>query len=385
MSSGSVYAGIELRNPLIAASSGITRNADYCMRCEDAGFGAVVLKSVQEEVLMRHNPFPRFDILRSGAVPFRSTTFYSYEQAYEGDIDSYCETIRSTKEHLSIPVVASINCIEAAKWSEYALVCEQAGADAIEIVATCPTGLIIRDTSNNIRKVMVQALESTKAAVTIPVVPKMTSQLSDILSAAGELEAAGADGLTMFNRKTGIEIDVDKQVPILYGGLAGHGGSWALHSMLRWVISAQALVKVPISATGGVSTGEDVIKCLLAGAHSVQIASIVYLKGFEWVPGMLNEIEMYMEKKEIVSLQDIIGVAANNMKTMAEYDRSTRYRASIDKSACVNCGNCINSCIYDALLRRPQHPEIDGSRCDGCGLCASLCETGAIKMQVKEQ
>jgi len=378
------YAGIQLAHPIIAASAGTTRDAEQAVKCEDSGYSAVVLKSVQEEVIMRYNPFPRFAILRSGVSGYKSTTFYCSEQAYYGDLDDYAETVRRSKERVSIPVVASVNCINPESWPHYASVCEQAGADAMEIVPSCPFGLLMRDPSNDNHSIALAALKACKQKVKIPVIPKMTGQLANPLYTAVCLDEAGADGLTMINRSTGIEIDIETQKPILFGGFAGHGGSWALNSRLRWIIVTYPQVKAPISATGGIMTGSDTIKCLLVGANTVQIATVVYLKGYEHVQTMLTEIDDYMERKGIEKLADIIGLAGKNMLTIEQYDRKTRYFASCEKESCVACGRCENVCIYDAMEFADNKPAISREKCDGCGLCASVCPVGAIKLNVKE-
>ena len=378
------YAGIKLAHPIIAASAGTTRDAEQAAKCEDSGYSAVVLKSVQEEVLMRYNPFPRFAVLRSGIKGYESTTFYCSEQAYYGDLDNYAETVRRSKERVSIPVIASINCIKPESWAHYASVCEQAGADAVEIVPSCPFGLLIRNPSNDNHSIALAAVSACKQKVKIPVIPKMTGQVANPLYTALCLDEAGADGLVMINRSTGIEIDIETQKPILHGGLAGHGGSWALNSVLHWIVVTYPHVKAPISATGGIMTGGDTIKCLLAGANTVEIATVVYLKGYDWVQTMLAEIDEYMERKGIETLVDIVGVAGKNMLSMEQYDRKTRYFASCERETCNACGRCENVCIYDAIRLVDKKPVIDRERCDGCGLCKSICRAGAIKLNVKE-
>ena len=378
------YAGIELAHPIIAASAGTTMDAPEAVKCEDAGFSAVVLKSVQEEVIMRYNPFPRFKVLRSGIPGYESCTFYSYEQAYYGGIEEYAETVRKSKERTSIPIIASINCIQPETWAKYAAACEQAGADAIEIVPSCPSGLLVRDPSNDGHAIAVQALKDCKAAVKIPVIPKMSGQVANVLHTATCLDQAGADGLTMLNRATGIEIDIDAMRPILHGGVAGHGGSWALNAVLRWIIVTAPKVRATISATGGVMTGEDVIKCLLAGAQTTQIAAVVYLKGYKYVQTMLEQIRRYMERHELENLADIIGVAGKNFLSMEQYDRVTRYVSECDPEKCTGCRKCENVCIYDAISLKSGKCEIDPQKCDGCGLCLSVCRVDAIQIHPKE-
>lgn len=377
------YAGIELAHPIIAASTGKTNSADKAVKCEESGYSAIVLKSVQEEVLVRGNPLPRFAVLRSGIPGFSSTTFYSREGAYKGDIDHYAETVYQSKKRVSIPVIASINCINPETWGEYAIACEQAGADAIEIVPTCPTGLLTRDSSNDINSISIAALKLCKEKVKIPVIPKMGSQMADVVHSAVCLSENGADALTMIARTTGIEIDTDTMTPILSGSFHGHGGAWALNFTLRWIISVYPIVKAQISATGGITKGDDVIKCLLAGASSVQIGTIMYLKGYDYVQTMLKEIDMYMERKNINNLSDIIGIASKNFRKIEQTDRVTHYYATVNTNKCVNCRQCKDVCNYDALSYPEKHPVINMEVCDGCGLCASICQKGAIDICVR--
>lgn len=377
------YAGIELKHPVLAASTGATRDWQQAVKCEESGYSGVVLKSVQEEVIMRYNPFPRFKVIRSGIPGFQSTTFYSYEQAYYGDLDNYAETVYQCKRRCSIPIIASINCIHPESWGEYAVACEQAGADAIEIVPSCPSGLLVRDPSNDNHSISLSALRLCKAKVKIPVVPKMTAQVANVLHTAISLDQAGADGLTMLNRTTGIDIDVETMAPILHGGVAGHGGAWALNSILRWIIVTYPQIKATISATGGATNGEEVIKCLLAGATSVQIGAVMYLKGYDYIKTILQQIEAYMERMGINELSQIVGQASRNFKQMEEYDRITRYFAEVDLTKCKKCGQCAPVCIYDAIEYTGAGPVIDPNKCDGCGLCSSVCQFGTIKMNKK--
>lgn len=379
------YAGIQLAHPIIAASAGTTRDAAEAVKCQEAGYSAVVLKSVQEEVLMRYNPFPRFEVIKRGIPGFSSTTFYCYEQAYYGDLDNYAETVYQSKKQIDIPLIASINCIQPESWPAYAAACEQAGADAIEIVPSCPSGLLMRDPKNDNHSIAVAALKACKEKVKVPVIPKMTPQVANPVNTALSLAESGADGLTMINRQTGIDIDIETMAPILHGGYAGHGGAWALNSTLRWIIATSPHVDVPISATGGICDGGDVIKCLLVGAETAQVAAVVYLKGYDYVQVMLKQIEEYMQRKGIDKLADIIGVGAKNMKAMEAYDRVTRYFASCNFDKCIQCKLCAPVCIYDAIdYDADKGPNINIDRCDGCGLCHSVCPKDAIQMNVNQ-
>ncbi len=377
------YCGLKLKNPVVAASAGTTRDAEHARRCEESGYSAVVLKSVQEEEMMRYNPFPRFAVVHSGVPGYSSDTFYSYEQAFMGDIDKYCEEVVKCKEQTTIPIIASINCLNAETWPEYAIAVERAGADALELVPSCPTGSVVRDKSD-IHNLALNAVKSVKAVVKIPVALKMNLQLSNPLYTALCLQDAGADSLVMFNRPTGIEMDIETMAPILHKGFAGHGGPWARLQNMRWMVEAFPQLKVPISATSGAVTWQDVVKYMLAGATNVQVCAVMYLKGFDSVREMLAGMSEYLERKGIASIAEIIGKGAEAYLPLPKIDRSKRYFAQVDKSKCIACGSCKHVCIYDALAY-DRGPTIDPDLCDGCGLCASVCsKKQAITMMVKK-
>lgn len=375
------YCNLELKNPIIAASAGTTMNYERCKRAEDAGFSAVVLKSVQEELIMRYNPNPRFELIHQGIPAYAADTFYCYEQAFEKGIDEYCEEIVKCKKGLEIPTIASVNCINPHTWEEYAIACQQAGADALEIVTSCPSGLLMRS-GQDIVKITIDALKRTKNAVKIPIGVKMTMQVSNPLVFALSLADAGADTLIQYNRFTGCEINIETMAPILHKGFAGHGGPWVKQLNMRWMIETWPHLKIPVSATGGITRWEDVIQYILCGASSVQIASLIYLRGYECVKNLIKGISDYMEKHSISSINDLIGAAAANLIDNLSADRSRRFYAVVDEKNCIKCRMCENICLYDALEYGDEGPLINKALCDGCNLCVTVCKRGAISLRI---
>ena len=376
------FAGIKLKNPLIAASAGTTKDAVNCRKAQDAGYAAVILKSIQEETINRYNPFPRMTIIRNGIAGYQSATFMSYEQAFEGDIEAYCQEIKRTKDRLTIPVIASLNCANQETWAEYAVKCEEAGADGLEIVPSCPVGAFVRD-AVEFQPVACQALKSVKEVVKIPAGLKMTQQMSNPVICALELEKEGADWLTMFNRSSGFQIDIDTMEPIMHKGFCGYGGPWVTQSVMRWIAASFPHIHCPISATGGVTRYEDVVRYLLSGAGSVQIATLIYMKGYDVAGEILEQLYHYLEQHHIGQISDLVGVAARKVLPLSEADRSRRYYAKVDYEKCVHCRRCFPVCIYGAITHDGSSPTIDAQRCDGCGLCAQVCGR-AIVMEEKE-
>ena len=375
-------AGLRLKNPIIAASAGTTKDAVHCLEAQKAGCGAVILKSIQEETVNRYNPFPRMALVRNGIPGYQSVSFMTYEQAFEGGIDKYCDEIKRAKDMLEIPVIASLNCVNKKTWADYAIRCEEAGADALELVPSCPVGAVIRNASE-FYPAAKEALKGAKEAVKIPVGVKMTQQMSNPILCAIDLENDGSDWLTMFNRSSGLQSDIDSMEPMMEKVFCGHGGPWVTQSVMRWIAAAYPNLRCHISATGGVTNHEDVIRYLLSGAQSVQIATLIYLKGYDVIQGMLEELQKYLDKHNIEEISELTGKAAMKVLPLSAVDRSKKYYAHLEEEKCIGCKKCFPVCIYGAISNDGKKPKIDKALCDGCGLCSQVCNR-AIVMQTRK-
>jgi dihydroorotate dehydrogenase (fumarate) len=270
-------------------------------------------------------------------------------------------------------VIASLDCVTQEGWIRYARLVEEAGADAVE-VKSCPHGLHQMTGSE-----LAEAVSAVGAAVAIPVIPKLLPQSTNPLRAALDLESIGADGVVMFNRFAGLDIDLEAQRPIMHGGAAGHGGPWSIYYSLGWIATASPRLRIPISASGGVWEGDDIVKYLLAGATSVQVCSAVCLQGYEIVPKLLRRLRGWMESKGYSSPEDFRGLAARRVLGLAEIDRHRLKCARVDPEACIDCGLCSRVCIYSAFESSPDAIVLP-HRCVGCGLCSEVCPADAIAM-----
>jgi dihydropyrimidine dehydrogenase (NAD+) subunit PreA len=212
--------------------------------------------------------------------------------------------------------------------------------------------------------------------VKIPAGIKMTLQQSNPLACAVALQREGADWLTMFNRSPGLHIDIETMSPIMHRCACGHGGPWAAAANLRWIACTYPHLRIPISATGGATRWEDVVRYLLAGAGTVQIASLIYMKGYDVVRSMLASIEAYLDRRGVESLGELVGRAVDKLQPLEAVDRSSRFYAVLT-DACTACGRCRDICLYDAIDFSGDRPVIHAELCDGCGLCEQICD-GAI-------
>lgn len=338
------------------------------------------MKTLFEEEYARSNPTPCYSIIHRKAGSMHASTFYSFEQASPYDLDRYAEEIYLTAKAVDIPVIASINCISDLAWVDYSLVLAEAGAAAIELNRSCPYSAVLLGGQDSWVSLAAGTVELVKAKVSIPLCVKLTPQLSDPALTAGQLEKSGADGLVMFSRFTGLDIDLETEKPVMHGGFAGHGGPWSLHYALRWIAGASPRVKLPISASGGVCCGEDVIKFILAGAASVQLCTSIYLEGFRVIDRFLGSLLKYMEQKGYSSIEQFRGAVCGKILSAAEVDRNRNAVAIIEAKSCDNCGICFSRCLHGAVKQQTGQPVIEEKVCTGCGLCVQLCPRSAIYM-----
>ena len=375
------FCGLQLRNPIVVAPAGITGTAERLKRCEDGGAGAAVMKSYFEYELLRQSPTPRFSIIHRQLGPHQATTLYSFEQASPYGLQEYAEEIRRAKEACTIPILGSIGCVTAEHWHQAATACRQAGADGLELNVSCPHGAHAM-AQMKMSDAMIEALDAAReGADRMPLILKVSPQLDNPAATVHTLAAAGAEAVVMFNRFTGLEIDLDSEQPIMHRGYAGHGGPWALQYVLRWISQTYpGLVGIPIAASGGVATGDDVAKLVLAGATVVQACSAIVLRGYQYIGQLVDGLREFMDRKGYESLSDFRGKICDRIKTNEQIQRTRDCLARIDASQCTACGTCATVCIYQAVEQEGDDYSISARACQGCGLCAELCPAAAIQM-----
>jgi dihydroorotate dehydrogenase (fumarate) len=208
----------------------------------------------------------------------------------------------------------------------------------------------------------------------------MTPQLNNPPGVAVALERSGADGIVTFNRFTGLDIDITGERPVMHGGYAGHGGPWSLHYTLRWLAGMYPALSVPLSASGGVAGWEDVVKCLLAGATTVQTVTAVVMRGYDEISRMNQGLRQWMDEKGYATIADFRGAICKRIVPIERVFREHVSRAEVDATRCTDCGTCRRVCIYDAMARGQGCSIVIPERCDGCGLCVELCPVSAITM-----
>ncbi|HGY57215.1 MAG TPA: dihydroorotate dehydrogenase-like protein [Caldithrix abyssi] len=293
------YLGLPLKNPVIVASSGLTKSLGKIKACEDAGAGAVVVKSLFEEVLVK-------DAENWGNASNVHAEAYDYlraEATLQYGPDEYAALISKAKETTEIPIIASLNCVTPKWWPDFARKVEKAGADAIELNIFPLIGDISKN-SAALEDWYCQILETVQKAVHIPVSMKIGHNITALPAFAARLTGLGLKGLVLFNRFVETEIDIETlQLKTTFP----FSHSDDIYETLRWIAILRDNIVCDLSATTGIHTSEALIQLLLAGANTVQLASVLYKKGFKKIKEMLQDLEEWMEIHEFDSIDDFRG------------------------------------------------------------------------------
>jgi dihydroorotate dehydrogenase (fumarate) len=293
------YLGLKLRNPLIVSSSGLTASVDRIAKLEEHGAGAVVIKSLFEEQILHE--------AGSLSVHTDYPEAADYLNAYvtSNSVESYLELIRTAKSTVSIPVIASINCVTASKWISFAARIQEVGADALEVnvylLATDP-----RRAPADYEDVYFAIAEKLRNIITIPIAFKLGAHFTNPLRMVEQLWYRKMNGVVLFNRFFEPDFDIERMRVVAAEVFSNPAD---LRNTLRWV--GMASHKVPtmdISASTGVHDGEAIVKLLLAGASSVQVCSALYKHGPAYIASMLSTLTSWMKAKGYKRIDDFKGV-----------------------------------------------------------------------------
>ena len=293
------YSGLSLKNPVVVASCGLTKNVDQIKKCEDAAAGAVVMKSLFEEQIREMSS----GLDESIAMHTEALDYIRAELDMQLGPREYIETIKKAKKEVSIPVIASINCYSSQWWTSYAQQIEAAGADALELnIYVMPFDSKI--SSYHLEDTYIEILQAVKEQVDIPVALKLSPYFTSFANLAEKLDNQGADALVLFNRFVQPEIDINKISSSIKPSFNDPIG---FSTALRWIALLSGKLKLDLAASGNIRSAQDMIKQLLAGAAVIQIASVLYKDGLARIAEMLNDLERWMKDKKFNSIDDFRG------------------------------------------------------------------------------
>jgi dihydroorotate dehydrogenase (fumarate) len=310
------YMGIKLKNPIIVGSSGLTNSVENIKEAAANGAAAVVLKSLFEEQIKHSASHTLNQDTHSNYYPEAEDYIRNYTR--HNDVDRYLKLIRDAKQAVDIPIIASINCVSDQEWIEFATKIEEAGADGLELnMFILPSDPHHNSEYNE--NIYFEVLRKLTKLVKIPVSLKISYYFSSLSKMVLKLSWTGISGLVFFNRFFSPDIDIDK-FEIKASSVFSHPEEIAIS--LRWVAMMSTKVHCDIAASTGIHDGKGMIKQLLAGAKAVQIASVLYKKGFQEIGIMLSELETWMTKHNFKTTDEFIGrMSVKEADNPAAYER----------------------------------------------------------------
>ncbi|MFU8842287.1 MAG: dihydroorotate dehydrogenase-like protein [Bacteroidales bacterium] len=310
------YLGLALKNPVIVGSCGLTNSVEKIIEIEKAGAGAVVLKSLFEEQIT----------FQAEKTLAQTEANYSYPEARdyisnyskENDVSNYLQLIKNCKSKVSIPIIASINCVSSAEWTSFARKMQDAGADAIELnIFVLPSDPKKLPEQNE--QVYFDISQAIMKEVSIPVSVKTSYYFSGLAKTMLKLSWTGIKGVVLFNRFFSPDIDIEK-FEITSTNVFSTPEELALS--LRWVAMLSARLHCDIAASTGIHSGAEAVKQLLAGAKAVQVASTVYKHGTPVITEMISFLEAWMTRHHFEKTSDFIGkMSFKEADNPAAYER----------------------------------------------------------------
>ncbi|MGM0566592.1 MAG: dihydroorotate dehydrogenase-like protein [Bacteroidota bacterium] len=311
------YLGLPLNNPLIAGSSGFTDSIDKLKLIEEQGAGAVVLKSLFEEEIM-HEMEETFTKMTAENFLYPETYNHFEYEDIEDTLGNYIKLIRDAKRDLSIPVIASVNCITSQKWTHFAKELEDAGADALELNAFVLPSDFNRTAKEN-EQVYFDIVKEVQKHTKLPIALKLSYYFSSLAPTLQKLSKTGIGSLVMFNRFYSPDFDL-KTLKVEPSNVLSNASD--ITQSLRWIAIMAGRVDCQLSASTGVHDGKGLIKQLLAGADTVQIASTLYKNGYDIIGNMLKELNTWMQENDFKSVDDFRGkLSQEKIKNPASYER----------------------------------------------------------------
>ena len=310
------YLQLKLKNPLIAASSGLTGNIEKIKELANAGIGAIVLKSIFEEQINHEIS----NMLATDNTDYPEAQDYIKGYLRDNSVRNHIELIRSAKKETDVPIIASINCVSATEWIKVAGDFQAAGADALEL------NLFYLPVNRNedpveLTRVYMNIMHQIKREVSIPVSVKAGIYHENIIRFADILKGAGADGIVMFNRFYEPDINLEKLEITASEVLSSPTD---IRRSLRWVgMVSSSVNNLDVAASTGIHDGKAVLKMLLAGAKATQLCSTIYINGIKVIPEMLLEISDFMKKWNFKKVDDFRGrLSYKNIPDPMLYERS---------------------------------------------------------------
>ncbi len=309
------YMGLKLKNPIIAASSGLTDTAEKVKKLEDSGVGAVVLKSLfEEQIRMEVDSLGMNNMFNTFSDNENYIAFYTKQNT----VNEYLQLIKDSKAKVDIPVIASINCYSMGEWVEFAQKIEKAGANGIELNMFILPG----DTDlkgEEIEKKYFNIIQKVQEHTSLPIAVKLSYYFSGMGEILKRISQTGIKGMVLFNRFYNPDVDLENEKikPTRIFSVPEENSM-----CIRWIGLLSEKVNCDMAASTGVNDGFAALKNILVGATAIQVASALYQNKPAHIGEMLNQMESWMQKKNYNSVKELIGKLNYSKHNVELYERA---------------------------------------------------------------
>jgi dihydropyrimidine dehydrogenase (NAD+) subunit PreA len=394
------FAGIEFKNPMMAASGTETALTHNMIKCANAGVGAIVTKTchaVPDFRPIQHSP-SFYVYYPENVRQSKQYSFYGYEGGNQIPIEKYREEIRNalpTLKKNDCRLVANISGNTFEDFTESAKILEPV-ADMIEIMMQYP----FQAEKKEIRympghvpagdpELAAEVVKRVKEVVNVPIMPKMSADEGDIRPVIKAMEREGVSAVNIAHRFRALEIDIETAVPITLPRIVGYSGSWLAPITRAWVAIAAESTKLPICGHGGLDNWRDCIATMMAGASTLQMCTAPMMRGYKFFTETISKMDMWLDSHGYSSVKDIVGITLRKMVLPINIPPRVRFlpKAQVVAEKCNGCRNCQDVCFYDAIDfdEETLKAVINQDKCVGCANCTQLCPTYAIRLMYREK
>jgi dihydroorotate dehydrogenase (fumarate) len=302
MNLATTYLGLRLPHPMIVGSGPLTDDLGTVRALEDAGAAAFVLPPLFEEEIAGEQ-MSEFLHSEGHDDSFAEATSYAPVPERALGPDEYLEHLRRVRAAVKVPVLAALNGATPGGWTSHARLLEQAGADGLEL-DLYHAASDSKTSGAEVERDMVRIVREVKGLLRIPVSVKLSPLFTAFAHFCGQLDAAGADGLTLFTRFHRADLDV---IELEVVRTFPPSDPSELSLRLRGVAALAGRVKASLAVSGGVHTALDVVKATMVGAHAVQMVSALVLQGPGHLRALRRDLEAWMAENEWGSLDEMRG------------------------------------------------------------------------------
>jgi dihydropyrimidine dehydrogenase (NAD+) subunit PreA len=387
------FLGMEFPNPFILASGPSTSDSTKIMSAFEAGWGGAVMKTISLDPAQYRAS--KAHTIRSGRVMWGSV---GVESVSEKSVDQWGEEIdRIRASFPERPLIASIiGDSNPSSWVELVGQLEQYPINAFEINGGSPVfddgGARMSELGKD-AQALARVVNWMREATKLPLIVKLSPNVTDIVPIALAALDAGADGFTVTSGLSGIAgVDMNSLKPLTWGKRVGPAGEYTGPGLrpvsLRWTAFIAKAAPIPIMGCGGVSTWGDAAEYFTVGAAAVQLRNAVIWGGIQIIDDLKTGFQNYLERMKLDSPGELVGRALPNIVGFDELDIDFKYVATLNESECIGCELCERVCYdagFQAITMEDEIARIGYSKCDGCGLCIYVCPPDIMEMVPKDQ